>query len=256
MINKRSPLKDKPPRNPGQSLDEQIRDETYNFITGPAFLASFAILVAALEWFRYFRPHAPSPYLFTGLAIVVSGFAAYQIYHGWFRLHALRLGRDGEKEVGQTLESLRSQGFEVFHDIVGDGFNLDHVLIGPAGVFVIETKTISKPVKRKAIVRVNDEAVLVDDRLPDRNPLKQVKAQADWLREHLAKSTGCKFRVRNVILYPGWWVEDARFDKKNCWVLNPKMLSANLDREPRQLASGDIHLASYHLSRIVQSFNK
>ena len=43
------------------------------------------------------------------------------------------------------LEDLRAQGYAVFHDIPGDGFNVDHALIGPAGIFAIETKTRAKP---------------------------------------------------------------------------------------------------------------
>ena len=41
MRNKRSPLKDRPLRNPGQSLDEQIRDLTYDGIAWPLLFAMF-----------------------------------------------------------------------------------------------------------------------------------------------------------------------------------------------------------------------
>jgi hypothetical protein len=58
-------------------------------------------------------------------------------------MRTLRQGIEGEKAVGQFLERLREQRYQVFHDLVGDGFNVDHVLIGPAGVFTIETKTSS-----------------------------------------------------------------------------------------------------------------
>ncbi|HEX9145591.1 MAG TPA: nuclease-related domain-containing protein, partial [Candidatus Binatia bacterium] len=51
---------------------------------------------------------------------------------------ALRLGRNGERDVGQKLEPLRKHGYQVFHDIIGDGFNIDHVLIGPAGIFTVQ----------------------------------------------------------------------------------------------------------------------
>lgn len=37
---------------------------------------------------------------------------------------------EGERAVGQFLEQLREQGFHVFHDVVGTGFNVDHVLVG------------------------------------------------------------------------------------------------------------------------------
>jgi hypothetical protein len=38
---KRSPLKNKPLRNPGQSLDEQMRDEIEDIFFGPILFALF-----------------------------------------------------------------------------------------------------------------------------------------------------------------------------------------------------------------------
>ena len=49
-------------------------------------------------------------------------------------------GERGERHVADVLEELRSNGYRPIHDIVGDGFNVDHVLVGPGGVFAIETK--------------------------------------------------------------------------------------------------------------------
>jgi len=46
--------------------------------------------------------------------------------------------------MARMLEQMRELGYTAFHDIPGDGFNVDHALIGPGGVFAIETKAISK----------------------------------------------------------------------------------------------------------------
>ena len=41
-------------------------------------------------------------------------------------------------------------GFAVFHDVPGDkAFNVDHVVIGPQGVFAVETKGRGKPASRE-----------------------------------------------------------------------------------------------------------
>ena len=47
--------------------------------------------------------------------------------------------------MGQLLENLRADGARVFHDLVGEGLNIDHVVVSPHGIFVLETKTWSKP---------------------------------------------------------------------------------------------------------------
>jgi len=129
MRNSRSPLKDRPLRNPGQSLDEQIRDLIETNIAGPVFLAMFAVLVAVLEWWRYYHPAPPSPRIYYFAAVIVIVYAAFRVYWTLPRLRALKLGRDGEKAVGQFLERLRERGYRVFHDLIGNGFNIDHVLI-------------------------------------------------------------------------------------------------------------------------------
>lgn len=60
------------------------------------------------------------------------------------------LGLLGEQVVGQVLDSLSSDSVRVFHDLqIRDPKrkprNIDHVVLTPAGVFVIETKTRRKP---------------------------------------------------------------------------------------------------------------
>lgn len=252
MGKKRSPLKDRPLRNPGQSLDEQIRDFTYDGIAWPLLFAVFLILLALLEWVRYLRPLHPSPKIYTLAAIGGLGFAAYRVYKALPRLRALKLGRDGEKAVGQFLEKLREQGYRVFHDIVGNGFNVDHVLIGPAGVFTVETKTRSKP-RGAARVVFDGEAIRIGGLEPDRHPVVQARAQASWLRELLSESTGRRFHVQSVIVYPGWWVDENHCKGTSVWVLEPKRLPVFLDQEPPRLSPEDIHLATFHLSRFVRT---
>jgi len=56
---------------------------------------------------------------------------------------AWRMGARGERFSGWLLDRL-PQGWHVFHDIpVGErGANIDHLVIGPAGVFTVNTKNL------------------------------------------------------------------------------------------------------------------
>lgn len=56
-----------------------------------------------------------------------------------------KLRRNGECVVAEFLEPLRARAYRVFDGIPGGGCNLDHVIVGHAGVLTIETKTRSKP---------------------------------------------------------------------------------------------------------------
>lgn len=57
------------------------------------------------------------------------------------RDRAWRIGEAGEIRVGARLDRLRGHGWHVLHSIpLGRGGDIDHLLIGPAGVFTANTK--------------------------------------------------------------------------------------------------------------------
>jgi hypothetical protein len=59
------------------------------------------------------------------------------------KMAAWREGAEGERRTARHLDGLADAGFIVFHDrrVPGYGGNLDHVAIGPSGVWAIETKS-------------------------------------------------------------------------------------------------------------------
>ena len=165
----------------------------------------------------------------------------------------MRQGIDGEKVVGQFLERLRESGYQVFHDVVGTAFNVDHVLIGPGGVYSIETKTWSKPRQSDARVQFDGERLLIAGKAPDRDPVVQAQAQAGWLKRVLCESTGRTINVIPVVLIPGWYIEQSQNSLRQIWVLEPKALPAFLQQEPKRLSPEDVKLASFHLSRYIRT---
>jgi hypothetical protein len=56
------------------------------------------------------------------------------------RSRSLNRGKGGQLRITEALDELRSFGYRVFHDLTHDGYHLDHVIVGPTGVFAIETK--------------------------------------------------------------------------------------------------------------------
>jgi len=58
-------------------------------------------------------------------------------------------GAEGERKTADYLEPLVDRGFVLLHDrlIPGGQANIDHIAIGPTGVFVIETKHLSGKVE-------------------------------------------------------------------------------------------------------------
>jgi hypothetical protein len=197
----------------------------------------------------------PQPVFFTLLAVFGGGYALMRIRMYRREIRKLRLGRDGERAVGQYLEALREKGYRVFHDVCGEDFNIDHVLIGEGGIFSIETKTISKPVEDQAEVHYDGEKVLVNGFSPDRDPIKQAKTQAHWLKDLIKDSTGKTFKVRPVVLYPGWFISKQPKGVE-VWVLNPKSLPGFLEHENSILSPEETKLAAFHLSRYIRECQK
>ena len=186
----RSPLKDPPVRNPGQSLDEQRIELFTDRLITPLLAAAIFGVVAMQEWVRMFMPRDPMPWMFTAVFAAAAGFFLYRIFRTRPAIRRLKQARDGERAVGQYLERLRADGYEVFHNLIGDGFNVDHVLIGPGGVFTVETKSYSKPASGPAEISFNGEQVAIGGWQLDRNPVIQARAQAGWLRALLKETTG------------------------------------------------------------------
>jgi hypothetical protein len=63
-----------------------------------------------------------------------------------------RRGADGERHTARLLERLTRDGYVVFHDLAVPGSlaNVDHLVIGPTGVFVIDSKQWTGSVHQSA----------------------------------------------------------------------------------------------------------
>ncbi|MDA0266175.1 MAG: nuclease-related domain-containing protein [Cyanobacteria bacterium] len=181
----KSPLKASPHRSPGQSLDEQISEVMFDSIAFWVAISSLLVSLVIIEWFRWAYPTSPEPVLTTILITPLLGFSVFKLLKLRTKIKLLKLARDGEKAIGQFLEDFRSEGCRVFHDIIGDGFNIDHLLISPHGIFTVETKTFRKPPKGKPTVYFDGETLVVKGKKLDRDPIVQAKAQANWTKEML-----------------------------------------------------------------------
>lgn len=248
----RTPLKDKPLRQAGQSLREERERILEDKLVPWLFSAAVTTAFAGYEWVRFKMQLPYSPWTLTALASVAVAIAMWRFFALRPVMRRLKLGLQGELVVGQYLDRLHADGYQVFHDIEGQNFNLDHVLIGPAGVFTVETKTWNKP-HANAKVTFDGERLLIGGKEAERDPVTQARAQAAWLRVQLHESSGRDFDVRPVIVFPGWYVEATYAAQRKLWVLEPKALPTFLSNEQISLNAEDRKLASYHLSRMIRA---
>lgn len=141
----------------------------------------------------------------------------------------IRIEYEGEVSVGQELNRLMLEGYCVYHDFQADDFRIDHIVVGPKGVFGVETKARSRPTTRGqsigAIVEYNGRA-LIYPHGTDINTIKQAEQQASWLSNWISSTAGESVMVMAVVALPGWYVK--RTSPDGIPVINPKQFRSLL----------------------------
>ena len=117
------------------------------------------------------------------------------------------LGLLGEKIVAEALAPLAAEGARIYHDVPAGAFNLDHVVVGPTGVFAIETKT--RRAGRALAGRRPDEIVFDGAQLvfpwgEDTFGLDQAMHRAAWLTTWLRDAAGEPVTAVPILTFPGW----------------------------------------------------
>lgn len=248
---KKSPIKESLLHTPGESLNAQIQQILESGLAYIAIMAGLIYVTVMLWWF-WITKRPPNPISITVITILVVGFLSLRLVVMRKNLVRLRMARDGEIAVGQFLEGLYNVGAQVFHDIPGEKFNIDHLVISPRGIYLIETKTYSKPEKGKVEITSDGENLFANGNLIERNPFVQARALTKWVQDLIKESTGKSFTIRPVVLFPGWFVKNQNMPK-DIWVLNPKAFPKFLQNERDQIPMEDVYLISYHLKRYIRT---
>jgi len=256
VTKKRSPIREKPLHVPGQSIDETIArlwdDRGVTYAMG---IAAF-LCVALFEWYEWALNLPRRPWVISIPAALVVAYCLRGLFRLRRQTRLLEQGRDGERAVAEALDELREDGCRVFHDIVGDGFNVDHVVISSHGIFVVETKAISKPLRagEDVKVRVEGNRIMAGAANLGSTPITQAEANSRWVRNLLKESTGKSYPVKPCVVFPGWFVGPMpKGVARKVWVLNPTGLVYFIQNEAVRVMEPDIHLAASHLSLYIRS---
>jgi hypothetical protein len=135
-------------------------------------------------------------------------------------------GASAEEHVGSLLDELPREEWHVIHDAsVGHG-NVDHILIGPAGVYTIETKSHPGPVR---VGRVHGATI------------RQAHAQ----RDSIERVTGMD--VEPLLVYSRAWVDRPLARRKGVRVLPARMLVGHVSKRAKMLSRSDVATAHARL---------
>jgi hypothetical protein len=140
-------------------------------------------------------------------------------------------GASAEEHVGGLLEQLSARDWCVLHDAsLGHG-NVDHILIGPGGVFTVETKSHPGPVR---VGRLHGAT------------LRQAQAQ----RKAIESITGVG--VEPLLVFSRAWVDRPLARRKGVRVLPARMLLAHLSKQPETLSREDVQQAQRRVVAALQ----
>ena len=232
---RRSPLAGKRVHLPGEQLRQRIaalgegieQHLVQLLMIGPAAL--MVVLLPKLRWtalrFTWLD------WLVLATAIGLCAWNIRKLMPLWRERRSSLDGERAEVSVGQQLSGLQAQDCLVLHDIPVEGFNIDHVVVGAAAVYAVETKSRRKPGKGKASANVGyDGAALKFPGWVETRPLEQARAQARWLSDYLRGETGEPVPVIPVLCLPGWFVQLERgLQQAEVRVINPKMTGVFLE---------------------------
>ena len=246
-------------RQPGESLRNKVADLDENFFP-QIVLASLVPLTVGGICFEVAR-RLTGWWIVGALAAgalifaVAFVFAARWAAKKHFERANYQIGWFGERVVGDLLAPLERQGWRIFHDIPreerGQPFNVDHVAIGPGGVFVIETKS-----RRK---KSDDEAghiVTFDGKVlnwpwgADRCGIDQAIDNAGWLQQWLKKSIGEDLPVEPILTFPDWFVKGKT--DGHLRVVNSTWIPGILTARARVLTEKQIDLAARQLEGVCR----
>jgi hypothetical protein len=125
-------------------------------------------------------------------------------------------GAKAEQAVAEALQEL-SDDYYVFHDLEFPGFNIDHVILGPNGIFLVETKS------QKGNITQENDVLLRNGRKFFKDFLKQCWSQAYSLRDHLNAERLRGLSIKPILCFSRGFVE-IRGPVKGVEILNIRYL--------------------------------
>jgi hypothetical protein len=188
--------------------------------------------------------------LFLGLAIAVAAAANYSRN----RLQAFTKGAKGEEVVARAL-ALLPDTFTVFHGIASHkrgilgqgGADLDHVIVGPSGLFVIETKNWNSD------ITIENSELLFDGELPSRPPLDQAKAAATALNSRIQTTCNIAISAQPILCFASNRLSHGQQGSAGVLVCNANQLASVIqEADDRPIPDADRQIIIKTLTQVCE----
>ena len=171
------------------------------------------------------------PEIFGGLFAASAIAVAFWWRRGLLRVESFFKGARGEEVVAGLLARLPDD-WHVFHDFEAGRHHVDHVVIGPAGIFAVETKNWRDPVV------LESGELIAGGHVPSHPPIAQAAAEAKAVKSALERA-GCAGEVAPVVCFASGMFQGGFATAGKVLVANAESFVKWLGEQPSVRSQGE-----------------
>ncbi|PLX48570.1 MAG: hypothetical protein C0613_10310 [Desulfobulbaceae bacterium] len=239
-----------------QRLQREIDETSVDILTKSLFIALIPITIYSIyaTQVALTAKDIDSAVLYTyliGSALFIASLTR-DVYRTLRRRRDLSLNRAGRLAVGQALNQLIPAGFRLFHDLPLGNRTIDHIAVGPQGLFAITSLVrprTGKKREKEASLRLDGRQLRFPDGT-DADSVTTAVKNAAQLNERLQESGESGPPATPVLAVPGWTIDHtAAAEQLQLYNgIEPIFLS----RGPVLLNEKQIKSMAIHLARQLQ----
>ena len=211
----------------GEDLLRKIKELEFQRVLDLLVLLYFLAL-AVLSWLLTFGIVAfnwMTSVVFTAISVVI----AVRWMKKWRAINDeiknKRKGLEGERLAAEMLDRLgNGEDTFVFHDILGNGFNVDHVVVSTKGIFTIETKHYDRSKCHEYYFDGERLYAQMHDgrQYPCPRLLPQMDGEANFIQGEIERRIGAKVGVTEVAILIGSYIRNPSKSLNKYWLVNEK----------------------------------
>ena len=228
-------------RKAGQFADERFRERKRAWLRriwwALPLLAAVELAVFGLMGFLFYRDHMAFFWgVGAGAAVaMVLCFADAPPHH----IERWRQGAEGEKATAKQLRPLLRNGWVLVNDVQCDRGNVDHIVVGPAGVFLIDTKNLA------GICSVSEGVLTVrwredpEDGYESHSLARRTRAEAAELSARLHAAGLRRHWVQPMVVLWSDFEQKSIVSERVAWVRGGELADV-LTRRPVRLSADEV----------------
>jgi hypothetical protein len=242
-------------RLPGESVRKELDRILEEDVSGYVYFAVAFWVVVFWELVRRWLPDRLHLGVLIVFASLMSIYCLVRLSRVRKDIRNLKQADKAERHVSDLLGPLRRHQYVKFDDLMDESAgwksNIDHVVVGPGGVFALETKGYS--IFGNGRVEIDKDGLLrLSNKAAHGDPLEQARSSARKISRHLKSCMRQDFFVQPVLIFPGWQIAIPK-SETGVVILNDGTVDEFFSSRERVLTNAQITEVCSHLDRSARS---